>query len=222
MSPEPRSNTQADAAGSFALGYFQGLLPLALSRAVRAAYWQKYFVHRALRPEAYGGPVHNKTVHHVANYPIPGAVLNSRAIAEIFRKYGTYLLPHTYPEGSPLHSAYPSGAAVGAGATVTLLKAFFDENAIIPNPVQPSPNDPRTLIPYVGKPLTVGGELNKLAAQHGIGRAWSGIHWRSDAAASLALGESIAIGLLAEERRTFREKFEGFTFTQFDGSKVTI
>lgn len=54
-------------------------------------------------------------------------------------------------------------AAEIASSNVTLLKAFFDENAVIPSPVQPDPNDPSKLVPYVGPPLTVGGELNKLA-----------------------------------------------------------
>jgi hypothetical protein len=220
--PYLRSKTQAGAAGSFALGYFQGLLPLVQSRAIRAAYWQKWFVHRTLRPEAYGGLVHDKIVNSGSDHPLALAIVNSRAVAEVFRKNGTYLLPHAFPEGAPIHSAYPSGAAVVAAASVTLLKAFYDEKATIPNPVQPSTDDPRLLVPYAGAPLTVGGELNKLAAHHGIGRAWAGIHWRSDVAASLALGEKVAIGLLREERQTFREKFDGFTFTKFDGTLVTI
>jgi hypothetical protein len=62
--------------------------------------------------------------------------------------------------------------------------------------VQPDPLDPTRLVPYSGPPLTVGGELNKLAVNFGFGRNWAGIHWRSDAAASMALGEEVAIGLL--------------------------
>lgn len=50
----------------------------------------------------------------------------------------------------------------------------------------------------------------------------AGIHWRTDAAASLALGEQVAISLLRDERRTFREPFEGFTFTRFDGTRITV
>ena len=64
--------------------------------------------------------------------------------------------------------------------------------------------------------------MNKLAANIGLGRDSAGIHWRTDAAASLALGEAIAIGILKDEKLTFRENFEGFTFTKFDGTKVTI
>jgi hypothetical protein len=93
---------------------------------------------------------------------------------------------------------------------------------VIPNPVQPDPKDPTKLIPYEGPALTVGGELNKLATNIGLGRNWAGIHWRSDAAASLPPAEEVAIGLLRDERNTFREAFEGFRFTRFDGSVVEI
>jgi len=46
--------------------------------------------------------------------------------------------------------------------------------------------------------------------------------WRSDASASMALGEEVAIGMLRDERTTLRESFDGFSFTRFDGSRVTI
>ncbi|MFN6580342.1 MAG: hypothetical protein RMX68_010605 [Aulosira sp. ZfuVER01] len=46
---------------------------------------------------------------------------------------------------------------MSAGASVTILKALFDEDYVIPNPVIPDPKDPTKLIPYEGPPLTVGG-----------------------------------------------------------------
>jgi hypothetical protein len=64
--------------------------------------------------------------------------------------------------------------------------------------------------------------LNKLAVNFGFGRNWAGIHWRSDASASMTLGEEVAIGMLRDERTTLREPFDGFSFTRFDGSRVTI
>ena len=36
------------------------------------------------------------------------------------------------------------------------------------------------------------------------------------------LGEEVAIGMLRDERTTLREPFDGFSFTRFDGSRVTI
>jgi hypothetical protein len=219
--PYINSKTQQGSAATFAPAHLQALLNLALSRAIRASYWQKYYVHRRLRPEAYGGLIYNNIVNGT-NYPINSDVLESTALARTFSKFGTYLLPHAYPEGAPFHPSYTGGAASIAGVQATLLKAFFDENFILPNPVEPDPNDPTKLIPYSGPPLTIGGELNKLATNYYIGRGHGGIHWRSDGAAGLALGEEIAISILRDERLGYNEKFNGFTFTKFDGTKVTV
>jgi hypothetical protein len=158
----------------------------------------------------------------VDDYPIHKDLLDSQALDRSRAKFGSHLLAHVFPEGAPMHSAYPGGATEIAASNVTLLKAFFDENHVIQNPVQPDPSDPTRLVPYVGPPLTVGGELNKLALNYGLGRNWAGIHWRSDFAASLAQGEDVAISLLRDERATFRERFEGYMFTRFDGSRVTV
>jgi len=48
------------------------------------------------------------------------------------------------------------------------------------------------------------------------------VHWRSDAAQSLLLGESIAISTLRDQRATYNEPFSGFTFTKFDGTTITV
>ncbi|MBD2521202.1 vanadium-dependent haloperoxidase [Nostoc sp. FACHB-133] len=219
--PYVRSNTQVGSAATFAAGHLQALLNLGTSRVIRASYWQKFYVHRILRPEAFGGLVYNNIVNKT-QYPINSEVFNSKALAQTFSTFGTYLLPQAYPEGSPTHSSYTGGAAAIAGVNVTLLKAFFDENFVIPDPVVPDPNDPTKVIPYSGPPLTVGGELNKLATNYAIGRGHGGIHWRSDGSAALALGEELAISLLRDERLGYNEIFNGFTFTKFDGSKVTV
>ena len=167
--PYLKSKTQAGGPPSFALPYIQGLLPYVISRAVRVAYWHKYHVHRTLRPEAYAGLVHHRVANKVDEYPVHAEVLNSQALARSYQKYGTYLLSHVYPEGSPVHSSYPGGASSVGGSAVTVLKAFFDEDAIIANPMQPDPSDPSKLVPYQGPPLTVGGELNKLALNYAFG-----------------------------------------------------
>jgi hypothetical protein len=93
---------------------------------------------------------------------------------------------------------------------------------VIPDPVVPDPSDPTRLIPYAGEALTIAGEINELAVNDAVGRTSAGIHWRTDASASLALGEAIAISLLADERLTQREAFDGFTLTRFDGEKIVI
>lgn len=175
-----------------------------------------------MRPEAFHGLVYQRVTNGVSDYPIHADLLDSEALARVTSKFGTQLLAHAYPEGAPLHGSYPAGSAAIAGVSATLIKAFFDESYVIPNPVQADPNDPTKLVPLTGAPLTVGGELNKLAIAYTFGRVSSGIHWRSDSAAGLAVGEQIAISILEDERLTFREPFAGFTFTKFDGTKITI
>jgi hypothetical protein len=214
-------NKTASGNGTFGFGAVQAFLPFGTSREIRANYWQKWFVQRVLRPEAYAGLVHNVIVNG-KDYPVHQDALGSEAIDRVFQKFGTYLLPGAYPEGAPNHSSYPGGASSIGAINATFLKAFFDESFVIPNPVQPDPTDPTRLIPYEGPPLTVGGELNKLATNLGQGRNWAGIHFRSDAAASLPQAEEVAIAILRDERATFREPFRGFELTRFDGSRVVI
>jgi hypothetical protein len=190
------------------------------TRALKAAWFQKWFVHLRLRPEAFGGRVHFHMTKQ-RQYPLHADVLKSQAIREVYGRHGTYLLPMAFPEGSPLHPAYAAGHATVAGACVTILKALFDENFVIPNPVVPT-EDGSTHLPYTGEALTVGGELNKLAVNIAFGRNIAGVHWRSDGSESLQMGEQVAIKLLQDMRLTFNEKFAGFRFTKFDGTQVTI
>jgi hypothetical protein len=68
----------------------------------------------------------------------------------------------------------------------------------------------------------VGGELNKIANNVALGRDMAAVHWRSDATQALLLGETLAISILRDQRRTFNESFDGFTFTKFDGTTITV
>jgi hypothetical protein len=188
--------------------------------ALRAVFCQKWLVHRRVRPEAYAGLVHNH-VTGAAKYPIHSDVLNSGALQAIFKARGNYLLPMPYPEGCPMHPSYPAAHAVTAGAGVTMLKAIFNESFVIPNPVVPS-DDGLTLLPYTGPPLTVLGELNKVAANASLGREACGVHWRSDGVAGMLLGEEIALSILRDIATIFNEPFAGFSLTSFDGTSVTI
>src|SRR5439155_14269866 len=82
--------------------------------------------------------------------------------------------------------------------------------------------DGLALLPYTGPALTVGRELNKLAANIGFGRDAAGIHWRSDIIEGLKLGEAVAIGILTDLRATYNEDFPGLTLTTFEGTTITI
>lgn len=134
---------------------------------------------------------------------------------------GSYLLPLAYPEGCPTHPSYPAGHAAIAEACVTVLKAFFNESFVLPQPVVASA-DGLSLLPYKGTALTAGGELNKLATNIALGRDTAGVPWRSDSIAGLALGEAVAVGILRDLRATYSESFGGFKFTAFDGSTLVV
>ncbi len=189
------------------------------TRALKAVWYQRWFVHNRLRPEAFGGRVHNH-VTGAARYPIHSDMLNSSVLRAVNQKYGTFLLPQAFPEGSPTHGAYGAGHATVAGACTTILKAFFDESDIIRNP-KVSNEDGTALIPYVGPTLTVAGELNKVASNVANGRNGAGVHWRSDAVNSIRLGEEVAIGILQEQKLTYNEDVS-MSLTKFDGSRITI
>jgi hypothetical protein len=151
-------------------------------------------------------------------------VLNSAAMAAVNSACGTWLLPTAFPEGCPQHPSYGAGHATVAGACVTVLKAFFDEAFVLPDPVLPS-DDGLALIPYAGADagqITVGGELDKIAANIAVGRNIAGVHWRSDYTQSVLLGEALAISILQDQKVTYNEDFQGFTFTKFDGTKITV
>lgn len=196
------------------------LLTEVASRCMKAQWFQKWFVHRVLRPEVFGGRVHNHLTR-AASYPIGAELLNSPALPQVYSQYGTYLLPQAFVEGSPLHPAYGSGHATVAGACVTILKAWFDENWVLPDPVVATP-DGLSLVPYNGPALTLGGELNKLAWNVAMGRDFAGIHWRSDGLEAMELGEAYAISVLRDQRMLYNEPYLGLALTKFDGSVITV
>ncbi|MBK7599955.1 MAG: vanadium-dependent haloperoxidase [Acidobacteria bacterium] len=206
--------------GTFGPPHIQSLVCGVAANALRAVWYQKWYVHRRFRPEAFAGRIQNHLTNRV-RYPINQEILNSTAVQEVFRKYNSYLLPMAFVEGCPSHPAYGAGHATVAGACVTVLKAWFNEDWVIPDPVVASP-DGLSVVPYRGGDLTVGGELNKLASNVALGRNIAGVHWRSDATESLKLGEAIAISILTDQKACYNERFEGFSLTKFDGSKITI
>jgi hypothetical protein len=188
--------------------------------SLRAAFCQKWLVHRRIRPEAFAGRIHNH-VTGAAKYPIHSDILNSAALKAIFSAHGSYLLPMPYPAGSPTHPSYPAAHSATVGAGVTMLKAFFNESFVIPNPVVPS-DDGLSLVPYTGALITVGGELNKLASNVSLGRLAGGVHYRTDGTEGIKLGEAIALSILRDTATIYHEEFPGFTLTRFDGTRVTI
>jgi hypothetical protein len=187
------------------------------SRVLKAVWFQKWYVHRRLRPEAFGGRVHNHKTGAKTYSMIDQEILNSSVLDEVHDRYGTYLLPQAFPEGSPTHPSYGAGHATVAGACTTVLKAWFNESQPVPDPVVPNTHG-TALEPCPGSAaLTVGGELNKVAGNISIGRNMAGVHWRTDYTESVRLGEALAIGIIEEQKETYNEDFQ-LTLTKFDGT----
>ena len=237
----------------------------AATRALKAVRYQKFNVHRRLRPEAVGGLIDrwqqgNSSLNENALCPVERLMNgdgserkgfsdlkwgrksflnvikshNSRVNKKFHKKEpsqdaDSYLLAMAFPEGSPMHPSYGAGHGTVAGACVTILKAYFDHGWTAPEwisegcPVayQPSRDGSRLVQLDLNKPLTVEGELNKLAANIAIGRNWAGVHYYSDYIESMRLGEEIAIGILEEQKLTYPEKFT-MTIPLFDGGAIRI
>lgn len=197
--------------------------------AIRAVWYQKWWVHLRHRPESGGAIVYllksgkGGTIQgHVSD-----AVLNSQAVAASHANNNSYFLSQTFPEGSPTHPAYPTGHGAVAGACITALKFFFKGGFEIPTAklVMPTPDGASTeaYVPPAGeRPLTVNGELHKLASNISFGHGiHAGIHWRSDTLTSVQLGEAVALSYLRDHARTYNEQFS-ISLTKLDGTTATI
>lgn len=178
--------------------------------ALKHAWFQKWCVHRRLRPEVYaqrlelfrlgalGTPQDNPFNNEKFNdFFGAGAEVwrKTRVLEFIFEhnrqqnaaqnrgdRNGTWLLPMGFPEGSPTHPAYPGGHSAFAAAAATVAKAYFADGPF-PNPKVPVDGGER-LVDYTAEPLTIHGELNKLIANVTLFRDGAGMHWRSDGTTS--------------------------------------
>ncbi len=236
---------------TFGPPHLASLLLETMNRALKAVWFQKWGVHRRLRPEEFGGRIHNRLVNG-RPYPFGPAnfaQLQSVVLPRVFQHNtlqnnnrrrlppglplppgatpngGTYLLPMAFAEGSPIHPAYGAGHATVAGALATILKAFFPGEQLILDPVVSTP-DGLSLVPWEPAVendvrLTVEGEINKLAGNIALGRNFAGVHWRSDYTESILLGEQVAISILCDQRNTYNEAYE-FRFRGFQGNLIRI
>lgn len=205
------------------------------TRALKAVRYQKFNVHRRLRPEALAARLAKHTLLNVpeidamvsALQPILD-LIDAKNPVDADLPDGNYLLPMAFCEGSPMHPSYGAGHATVAGACVTILKAFFDHKhplTVAGDDVTayvPDDNGANLVtVPVVGGRLSVEGELNKLASNISIGRDWAGVHYFTDYIESLRLGEQIAIGILEEQKLTYGENFS-MTVPLFDGGSIRI
>ncbi len=206
---------------TFGAPFATDLVTRVASIAFSGAWFQKWRVHRFLRPEAYGGRVHMMLTRQ-RRYELHSDILNCDAVARVFSDNGSYFLPQAFAEGSPTHPSFPAGHACVAGACVTALKAVFNENYVLDNPVEADATG-TLLLPYSGSDITVGGELNKLANNIALGRDAAGVHYRQDGIEGLKAGEQQAIAYLQDQTRTLKEaNFSGFNLTKFDGTRIVV
>ncbi|MFJ6674014.1 vanadium-dependent haloperoxidase [Actinosynnema sp. NPDC091369] len=207
--------------GTYGPPHLLSLVTEVATRALKAMWFQKWFVHRRQRPEEFGGRVHAHLTGLRDYSMIDREVLDSEAVKLTYDRHGSYLLPQAFPEGSPTHPSYGSGHATVAGACVTVLKAWFDESWVLPDPVV-SDAAGTALVPYTGgDALTVGGELDKVAANVATARNMAGVHWRTDFTEAVLLGEAVGIGVLRDHVRVNHED-ASFGLTRFDGRRITI
>lgn len=213
-----------------------------------AAWHKKWNVHRRLRPEEYGGRIQAALGDGLTEpggvdleATLPDNILSSAdeggngvdkpALFRTKDKFGSYLLPQAYAEGSPTHPSYPAGHSAVAGAGVTVLKALFDGGYEFPAEEKVVPTADGTELRTadetdalnVGDTLTVRGELNKLASNMALGRNRAGIHYRTDGIEGLRLGEAAAIRYLEDQLSlSVRVGDIELSLETFDGDRVTI
>lgn len=227
--------------------------------ALKHAWFQKWCVHRRLRPEVYAQRLElfrRGLLGNSPNDPFNDKLFNqlfgegadvwrtTKVLPRILEhnalqnkhddsrgdKDGTWLLPMGFPEGSPTHPSYPGGHSTFVAAAVTIAKAFF-QDVPFPHPIVPS-SDGQGREAYSGTPLTVHGELNKLIGNVTLFRDGAGMHWRTDGTSSgpkneietggNLLGERLAISMLRDVKRTYREKLGVFRFKGLNGDEIEI
>jgi hypothetical protein len=215
-------------------------------RALLTVWYYKWNIHRRLRPEEFAGRI-DRQERANQSYPFFEDPLTSGVTKTVLpliaqlsatnpqdpdangnvpAPEASYYLPQQFPEGCPIHPSYCAGHATAAGACVTLLKAFFNDDLPLSSlqradssgnlspffvPVQPAA-DGRTLEVYTGSDaaqMTIGGELNKLASNVSLFRNHAGVHWRSDHTYSLLLGQAVAIDYLQDIVNTYAEESSG-------------
>ena len=193
-----------------------GLLGQVSELALQDCWYWKWRVFRRLRPEELAGRI---VLAQKADNTFIDLPMSQTAPKICEAQHGTRLLSQAYPDGCPLHPSFPAGHAEIAGACVTLLKAFSDPSFKVLGALNPT-SDGLNAQPY-NDPLPLEGELNKLAWNIAFGRAFAGIHYRSDLEAGLLLGESIALKLLLNLGRDRSDKSK-LWFRRFDGNWTSV
>ena len=205
--------TSADAFGSLGGPDITITSGLAAVYGLKHAWFQKWCVHRRLRPEVYAQRLElfrrgefseqqfidlfgagaevwigsNKTsvLDRILYHNKMQNQRFGRGTSE--DKEGTYLLPMGFPEGSPTHPSYPGGHSAFIAAGATIAKAVF-KDTVISSPQVPNADGSELVCLRNPPMITVHGELNKLIANVTLFRDGAGMHWRTDGTTSGSKG----------------------------------
>ncbi|MEM9734932.1 MAG: bromoperoxidase [Pseudomonadota bacterium] len=174
----------------------------------------------ALLPMAFpeGSPMH-------AAYGAGHATVAGACVTVVKAFYEMFTVDESVRGQIPLYDVVTKSSGYPALKFPTEL--FTDEKILSgPNEAlkvyQADPNDPTTLSEVTSSPpLTVQGELDKLAANISIGRNFAGVHYYTDYYDSVRMGERIAVSMLQDQMLTYREPVT-MRFKSFDGDYVMI
>lgn len=197
--------------------------------------YQKFTIHKRARPEALAARMFKQLNGTFSVKPLKITCDKLAAILNLVEKdnhhstgrKGSILLSQAFPEGSPMSPSYGSYHAAIAGACATVLKTYFDQYAPIHFAgeqlafVPSSDGKQLDTIGCKSMPLTVEGELNKLASNIAMSRVWAGVNYYSDAIESLKLGEQVAIAVMQERKLARQERFH-LSCPLFDGTTIEV
>lgn len=96
--------------GTFGNPDVSAFATITATAALKAVWFQKWIVHRRLRPEVFAARVHSHLTS-AYSYPLHTDVLSASVLNHVYNAYGTYLLPQAFSEGSPLHPSFGAGHA---------------------------------------------------------------------------------------------------------------
>ena len=225
---------QVDAVVGSALT-IKSLLSDVASSVFNVLQFQKFMIHKRARPEVlaarlekqFKGTFDIKPLKIMCDKLNDILKLTEKHNAHAIRGNHSMLLPQAYPEGSPMSPSFGSYHGAIAGACATVLKTYFDQYSAIEfagkHAAFVASNDGSTLdvVSTATVPLTVEGELNKLASNVAMSRMWAGVNYYSDVLESLKIGEQVAVAVMQERKLARQESFK-LSCPLFDGSTIEI
>ena len=151
--PQRRNSTQ-QGFGTLGEPNVKGLVTEVGTRALKAVWYQKWFVHRRLRPEEFAGRIHFQK-KGASNYPFhAGEFAKLEGVLKRVKDTNpgkSWLLPMAFPEGCPIHPAYGAGHATVAGSVRDSAESPLSRRTHLPRSrsVRLPPQFPRYDTPYV-------------------------------------------------------------------------